>query len=107
MTRTVGGTELDGVLAAEERLVLLAFLTEGCEPCREIRSQLDALAEAHGEACAVLAVDADRDRDTVARYAVTSFPTLLFLKRGVELRRVRGGALPPSTLALLSGGGAA
>lgn len=101
MIRTVGGGELDGALAAEDRLVLLAFLSEGCEPCRELRPQLAELASSHGDTCAVIAVDADHDPAIAARYGVSSFPTLIFLKRGAELRRVKSGALPPSTLALL------
>jgi len=88
-------------IEAEPRLVLLGFVHDGCEPCREVEPRLRALAEQAPEVCRVEVVDAMRDRDLVERYRVTEFPTLLFLKGGVEVRRLRGGALPASTVALL------
>lgn len=82
--------------------MLLGFVHDGCEPCREVRPQLRALAGEARDVCRVEVVDAVRDRELVERYQITEFPTLLFLKGGVELRRLRGGALPASTLALLT-----
>jgi thiol-disulfide isomerase/thioredoxin len=99
------GDALDAFLRDEGRLVLLAFLDAGCEPCRELRPQLLRLAAARPESCAVVTVDPARAPADVERFGVRAFPTLVFLKRGVELHRLRGGALPPSTLALLAGGG--
>lgn len=95
------GDDLAAFLRDEQRLVLLAFLDEGCEPCRELRPQLARLATEHPDTCAVVTVDAARAPADAERHGVTGFPTLVFLKRGVELHRLRGGALPPSTLALL------
>ena len=99
------GDDLAAFLRDEERLVLLAFLDQGCEPCRELRPRLARLAAEQPGTCAVVTVDAARSREDVERHRVESFPTLLFFKRGVELYRLRGGALPPSTLALLGVGG--
>lgn len=95
------GDALAAFLRDEQRLVLLAFFDEGCEPCRELRPQLARLATEQPDTCAVIAVDAARAPADVQRYRVHGFPTLLFLKRGVEVHRLRGGALPASTLALL------
>ena len=95
------GDDLAAFLRDEDRLVLLAFLNEGCEPCRELRPQLARLAAEQPETCAVVAVHAARAPADVELHHVTGFPTLVFLKRGVEVHRLRGGALPPSTLALL------
>jgi thiol-disulfide isomerase/thioredoxin len=95
------GDDLAAFLREEERLVLLAFLDEGCEPCRELRPQLARLAAEQPKTCAVIAVDAARAPADAQRHRVNGFPTLVFLKRGVEVHRLRGGALPPTTLALL------
>ena len=91
-------------IEAEPRLVLLGFVHDGCEPCREVRPRLEALAREAADVCRVEVVDAERDRVLVDRYRVTEYPTLLFLKGGVEVRRLRGGALPASTIALLAAG---
>jgi hypothetical protein len=49
-------------------------------------------------------VNAEEEREAVRRHCVEFFPTLTFFKGGRELGRVRGGALPPSTLDLLGRG---
>jgi thioredoxin len=97
----VGAAELEDLLRGEGRLVLVDFWTARCEPCRELRSQLERLAAAHPDLCAVVAVDADREPEAVARHRVREFPTLVCFRRGMELHRFRGGALPASTLDLL------
>ena len=51
--------------------------------------------------CAIVAVEAGDAPEAVRRHGVTVFPTLVFFKRGRELHRLRGGALPESTLRLL------
>jgi thioredoxin-like negative regulator of GroEL len=91
--RDVSAEELDRALGEEERLVLASFWHRGCEPCRELRRELDGLDEG---VCLVLAVDADRHPEASARHRVSEFPTVVFFKRGVELHRFRGGALPRS-----------
>ena len=96
--RDVSTDELDRALHEEKRLVLVEFWQPRCEPCRELRKELEALGE---EVCTTLAVNAEREPEAVVRHGVIEFPTLLFFKRGVELYRFKGGALPPSTLALL------
>jgi thiol-disulfide isomerase/thioredoxin len=100
-TLTLGGMVDRLPIEAEPRLVLLAFVHEGCEPCRQVLPQLRALAGEAREICRVEVVDAAREGELVERYGVREFPTLLFLKAGVEVHRLRGGALPASTLALL------
>jgi thioredoxin-like negative regulator of GroEL len=95
--------ELEDLLRREERMVLVEFWTPRCEPCRELRPQLQALAAEHQDLCAVVAVDADREPVAAERHGVRGFPTIVFFKRGRELHRLRSGALPASTLRLLSG----
>jgi thiol-disulfide isomerase/thioredoxin len=96
----VSGSELEWALAEEERLVLAAFWTPGCEPCRELRAHLRAIGDS---VAAILAVNADFEMEAVRRHRVEEFPTLVFYKRGRELYRLKGGALPASTQKRLSG----
>ena len=98
----VDGGGLEALLRAEERLVLVAFWTPGCEPCRELRPELERLADEQGDLCRVVAVDASREGEAIVRHAVREFPTLVFFKRGRELHRFKGGALPGSILDYLS-----
>jgi thioredoxin-like negative regulator of GroEL len=96
--RDVSSGELELSLREEERLVLVVFWTPGCEPCRELRSELAALRT---DTAAVLAVNADQQPMAVRRHGVGQYPTLVFYKHGRELRRLRGGALPASTIDLV------
>lgn len=81
---------------------MVEFWTPGCEPCRELRPQLERLAAEHAEVCRVVAVDAGRESDAAARHGVRELPTVVFFKKGRELHRFKGGALPASTLRLLN-----
>jgi thioredoxin 1 len=81
--------------------VLVAFWTPGCEPCRELHASLDGLG---GEMAAVVAVNADHEVEAIREHRVDHFPTLIFFKKGRELHRLRGGALPATTLQLLGTG---
>lgn len=97
----VTAAELDDLLRGEERLVLVDFWNAGCEPCRELRPQLEELAVRHPDVCVVAAVEAGAEREAVERHGVRELPTLVFFKRGREVHRFKGGALPASTLGLL------
>jgi thioredoxin 1 len=97
----VSAAELEDLLRREDRLVLVEFWTRGCEPCRELRPRLRELAERHAD-IRVVAVDAGAHPEAAQRLAVHLFPTILFFKRGHELHRLKGGALPESTLELLA-----
>jgi len=97
----VGAAELEDLLRGEERLVLVEFWTRGCEPCRELRRRLRELAERRGDVCQVVAVEAGESPEAVDRHRVRVFPTLVFFKQGREVHRLKGGALPGSTLRLL------
>jgi thioredoxin-like negative regulator of GroEL len=92
--------ELEDLLRSEDRLVLVQFWTVRCEPCRELRAQLQTLAGRQSHA-RIVAVDADREQHAVTRHGVRELPTLVFFKRGQELYRLKAGALPASTVRLL------
>jgi len=100
----VTAAELADLLRREDRLVLVEFWTRRCEPCRELRPRLEELAAGQGGVCRVVAVDADGEPAAAERHGVRAFPTLVFFKGGRELHRLKGGALPPSTLELLRTG---
>jgi thioredoxin-like negative regulator of GroEL len=53
---------------------------------------------------AILEVNADQEPEAIRRHRVERLPTLAFFKRGREIRRLRGGALPASTLRALASG---
>jgi thioredoxin 1 len=89
--------ELEALLEREARLVLVSFWAPGCEPCRELRRELESLRGRAEGICRLVAVNVEREPEVARRYGVWALPTLVFFKHGVELYRVRAGALPAST----------
>lgn len=92
---------LELLLRDEPRLLLVEFWARWCEPCRELRPQLERLARESAGLCRVVAVDADREPALAQRLQIRSLPTLLFFKAGSEIHRFKGGALPPSVIQLI------
>jgi len=93
---------LDGILKLEPQLVLVAYWSQACEPCRRLRPELEELARNSAGVCRVLGIDAEREPDSAARRGIRALPTLIFFRSGLELARFRGGALPPAAAALLA-----
>jgi thioredoxin 1 len=94
--------ELEALLGEEQRLVLVSFWSPRCEPCRELRRELEGLRASAEPVCRLVAVDVEREPEAALRHGVREVPLLVFFKRGVELHRFRGGALPASTRRLLA-----
>ncbi len=93
----VNGTELNRVLLAEDRGVIIDFWGTWCQPCRTLRPHLERLADSHAESWRLVAVHTDENPDVVERYDVTTTPTLVFMRGSDEVHRITG-ASPPSAI---------
>lgn len=94
----VNNTQLNEVLLAEDRGVILDFWGTWCQPCRTLRPHLEDLADTFAESWRVVAVHVEEHPDVADRYGVMSTPTLVFLKGGDEVHRL-SGATTPSVIA--------
>ena len=63
---------------------ILKFYTPTCMPCKVLGKLLDKMG------LQVTEIDATEDLDAVNKYNVSSTPTLIFLKDGVEVNRTTG-----------------
>ncbi len=93
----VDNAELNKVLLAEDRGVIIDFWGTWCQPCRTIRPHLERLANDHSDGWRVVAVHVDEQPDLAERYDVMSTPTLIFVRGGDEIHRITG-ASPPSAI---------
>lgn len=69
-------------------IVVVDFMTHWCGPCKMMAPELEKLARHHRGEIRVGRLTADRHRELMERFGITSFPTLLLLKDGEEIARL-------------------
>jgi thioredoxin 1 len=69
-------------------LVLVDFMAHWCGPCKLLAPELEKLARQHRGEIRVGRVTADRHRELMERFDITSFPMLVLLKDGEEVARL-------------------
>jgi len=77
-------------LLAERPLVLLDYTAGWCPPCRQLKPNLHALANAYPEHLKVVAIDVDRHRELARRAGVEAIPNLRLVADGEEVARLVG-----------------
>ena len=78
------------IVLASERLVLVDFWAEWCEPCRIMSAYVGFLAQDYADKLLVAALDVDENPLTSEQFNVMGLPTLILLRAGRELDRVVG-----------------
>ena len=71
-------------------LVLIDFFAQWCGPCRMITPVLEELAEEMQGKVTIAKIDIDKEVNLASRYQVTSIPTLILFKNGMEITRTEG-----------------
>ena len=80
--------------------VLVDFWAPWCAPCRAVAPTVDAIAAEFGDKLKVVKLNTDESGEVAMKYGVTSIPTLMVFKNGVEVDRMRGNR-PKSDLAAM------
>lgn len=62
--------------------VVVDFWAAWCGPCRMVAPELEALAEAHGDALRVVKVDVGANLEVAERYGVRGIPTIALFRDG-------------------------
>jgi thioredoxin 1 len=70
--------------------LLLDFGADWCEPCKALEPVVAQLANDFAGRVRVLQVDLDESPDVTSRFSVMSIPTLLFIRDGQVVKRLRG-----------------
>lgn len=70
--------------AAGDKLVVVDFFATWCGPCKVIAPKLEEFADTYKDRIVVLKVDVDECENVTERYNITSMPTFVFIKGGVE-----------------------
>lgn len=88
--------DFDSLVLSADRPVIVDFWAEWCPPCRVLGPMLDRAAAALGDEVRIVKVDADQSPELLAKYGVSSIPTLILFREGAEIeRRVGPEGLAP------------
>ena len=80
-----------------DKLVLVDFWAEWCNPCKMIAPILDEVASEFKDSIKVVKVDVDKNSETPVKYGVRGIPTLALFKDG-DLVASNVGAVTKSQL---------
>ncbi len=70
--------------------VLVDFWAVWCPPCMALGPTIDQLAEEHKGSVKVGKLDTDNNRETAAKYNISSLPTVMMFKGGQPVGTLMG-----------------
>ena len=73
-----------------DKTVLADFYSDSCVPCKRLSPVLFALEEEYAEKLKIVKININFDSEITEKYEVQAAPTLVFLKNGEEVSRLRG-----------------
>ena len=86
----VADVNFGDIVLTNEKLVVVDFWAEWCQPCQIMSAYVGFLAEEYGDRLLLAAMDVDENPKTAERYFIMGLPTLLLLRNGVEVDRIVG-----------------
>lgn len=82
--------DYDALVDREERLILLDFTADWCQPCIAMQPTLEEVAVEYAETVLVAKIDLDYSPGIVDRFNVMSVPSFVLLRNGKPVERLRG-----------------
>lgn len=90
LVRDVQDGDFDEVVLQSDRLVVVDFWAEWCQPCTILSAYTEWLARDYEGRLLVVALDVDENPVMPERYQVMGLPTLIFFRNGVVVDRQVG-----------------
>jgi len=86
----LGTEDFRQAVLESDKLVLVDFWADWCQPCHTLAPIIEQLAERYGDRITVAKVDIDAATALATQYAVNSIPTVLLFKDGAVAGRIAG-----------------
>jgi thioredoxin 1 len=80
------------LILASDKLAVVDFWAEWCEPCHIMSAYVGFLAAEYAGRVLVAALDVDENPETPSQYTIMGLPTTIFFRNGLEMERIVGVA---------------
>lgn len=74
----------------QNKVVVLDFYSPTCGPCKMLSFILTEVAKEYGEKVEFIKINFNEHKNLCDEYKVSGYPTLIFLDKGVEYKRMQG-----------------
>jgi len=78
------------LILASDKLAVVDFWAEWCEPCHVMSAYVGFLAAEYAGRVLVAALDVDENPATPSHYTIMGLPTTIFFRNGLEIERMVG-----------------
>ena len=85
----VTSTNFESEVINSDKIVLIDFYADWCEPCKIMTPIIEMIAE-ENENIKVVKIDVDTETNLASKYGAYSIPTFVVIKNGVETNRTAG-----------------
>lgn len=90
---------INEILNASEKLLVLEFYAEWCPPCKALMPVLEELSQEYADKAIFAKVDVDKFINITSEYGIRKIPHLLILKNGELIKNI--GVVDPKAKAFL------
>ena len=84
-------------LLATDKLVVIDFWAEWCDPCRKLSPVIEELANEYEGKVLIVKCDAEENMELTSKFGIRNLPTLLFIRNNEAVDRLVG-AVPTNMI---------
>lgn len=85
-----GNFEAEVLDSSKDKLVIVDFWAEWCQPCKMLSPVLDKVAEKYNGQVKIVKCNIDENQEVAMQYGITSIPNLLFFSSGQIVNQAVG-----------------